>query len=119
MAQGLLTGKFTPEHRFAPGDHRAKNRLFEGKNYRRVQSALDKLRLIATRRDCTLGQLALAWVISHPNTCAIAGARNAAQAVQNAAAAKVKLSTEDLQQMDTIGRSVTDQLDDNPVMWRF
>ena len=119
MAQGLLTGKFTPEHRFAPGDHRAKNRLFEGENYRRVQAALEKLRLIAAKHDCTLGQLALAWVMSHPNTCAIAGARNAEQAVQNAAAAKVKLSAEDLKQMDAIGRSVTDQLDDNPVMWKF
>jgi aryl-alcohol dehydrogenase-like predicted oxidoreductase len=119
MAQGLLIGKFTPEHRFAPGDHRTKNRLFKGENFRRVQAALDKLRLIAAKRDCTLGQLALAWVISHPNTCAIAGARNAAQAVQNAAAAEVKLSAEDLKQMDTIGRSVTDQLDDNPVMWKF
>ena len=55
MAQGLLTGKFTPEHRFAPGDHRAKNRLFEGENYRRVQAALEKLRLIAAKHDCTLG----------------------------------------------------------------
>jgi len=77
------------------------------------------LRLIAAKHDCTLGQLALAWVISHPNTCAIAGARSAAQASQNAAAATVKLSAEDLKQMDTIGRSVTDHLDDNPVMWRF
>jgi myo-inositol catabolism protein IolS len=119
MAQGLLTGKFTPGHRFAPGDHRAKNRLFEGENYRRVQAALDKLRLIAAKHDCTLGQLALAWVISHPNTCAIAGARSAAQAAQNVAAATVKLSAEDLRQMDTIGRSVTDHLDDNPVMWKF
>jgi aryl-alcohol dehydrogenase-like predicted oxidoreductase len=84
-----------------------------------VQAALDKLRLIAAKHDCTPGQLALAWVISHPNTCAIAGARNAIQATQNAAAAKVKLSAEDLKQMDTIGRSVTDQLDDNPVMWKF
>jgi aryl-alcohol dehydrogenase-like predicted oxidoreductase len=57
--------------------------------------------------------------MSHPNTCAIAGARNAEQAIQNAAASKVTLSAEDLKQMDLIGRSVTDQLDDNPVMWKF
>ncbi|MFZ0726455.1 MAG: aldo/keto reductase [Desulfobacterales bacterium] len=119
MAQGLLTGKFGPEHRFEPGDHRAKSRLFEPDNYRRVQAALEKLRPIAARHDCTLGQLALAWVLSQPNACAIAGARNADQAAQNAAAAAVKLSSEDLDQMDAIGRSVTDHLDDNPVMWKF
>ncbi len=119
MAQGLLTGKFGPEHRFEAGDHRAKSRLFEKETYRRVQAALEKLRPIAARHDCTLAQLALAWVISHPNACAIAGARNAEQAVQNAAAAKVRLSNEDLEQLDGIGRSVTDHLDDNPVMWKF
>ena len=92
---------------------------FQKETYRRVQAALEKLRPIAARHDCTLAQLALAWVISHPNACAIAGARNAEQAVQNAAAAKVRLSNEDLEQLDGIGRSVTDHLDDNPVMWKF
>lgn len=119
MAQGILTGKFGPDHRFEAGDHRAKSRLFEKENYRRVQAALEKLRPIAASHDCTLAQLALAWVISHPNACAIAGARNAEQAAQNAAAAAVKLSTDDLEQMDRIGRSVTDHIDDNPVMWKF
>jgi myo-inositol catabolism protein IolS len=29
MAQGLLTGKFGPDHTFSKGDHRASNRLFQ------------------------------------------------------------------------------------------
>ena len=37
---------------------------------------------------------ALAWVISHAGACAIAGARNTDQAVQNAGAATVSLSNE-------------------------
>jgi aryl-alcohol dehydrogenase-like predicted oxidoreductase len=119
MAQGLLTGKFGTNHNFAKGDHRIKNRLFQPEIYRRVLSALDKLRAIAENYSCTLGQLALAWVISHPGTCAIAGARNNEQATLNAAAADITLSSEDLAQMDVIGRTVTDQLDDNPMMWTF
>jgi myo-inositol catabolism protein IolS len=119
MAQGLLTGKFASDHRFASGDNRSKNRLLEPETYRRVQAALEKLRPIAAKHDCSLGQLALAWVISQPNACAIAGARNADQSIQNAAAAMVKLSSEDLRQMDSIGRLVTDHLDDEPVMWKF
>lgn len=119
MAQGLLTGKFASDHRFAPGDNRSKNRLLEPETYRRVQAALERLRPIAAKHDCSLGQLALAWVISQPNACAIAGARNADQSIQNAAAAMVKLSSEDLRQMDGIGRLVTDDLDDEPVMWKF
>ena len=119
MAQGLLTGKFGPGHRFESGDHRSRNRLFQPEHFDRVQQALDGLRPIARRNNCTLGQLALAWVIAQPNAFAIAGARNANQAVENAAAGDIRLSDEDLLAMDQIGRMVTDHLDDNPKMWNF
>ena len=76
------------------------------------------MRPIAEELGVNLGQLALAWVVSHPGTCAIAGARNADQATLNAQAAEVSLSASTLAQMDEIGRLVTDYLDENPVMWR-
>jgi myo-inositol catabolism protein IolS len=119
MAQGLLTGRFGPDHRFEKGDHRSSNRLFQAPHFQRVQAALGRLKPIADAKGITMGQLALAWVMAQPNTCAIAGARNAAQAVQNAAAARVQLSAEDLQTLDDISRSVTDHLDDNPVLWKW
>lgn len=119
MAQGLLSGKFGPDHQFERGDHRAKNILFQSPHYQRAQKALQSLQPIAEKNNCSLAQLALAWVIAQPNTCAIAGARNADQAVQNAAAAAVELSSDDLARIDRIGRSVTDHLDENPVMWEF
>jgi myo-inositol catabolism protein IolS len=119
MAQGLLTGKFGPDHTFANGDHRFRNKLFQPENYERVQKALERLRPIATANHIILAQLALAWVISQPGTCAIAGARNPEQAVQNAAAANVRLSEEDIEAVDDIGKMVTDQLDDDPVMWEW
>ncbi len=119
MAQGLLTGRFSPGHRFGKGDHRKKNRLFMPENAGRVQRALKELRPIAEERGITLGQLALAWVIAQPGTCAIAGARNAEQVLENAKAAEVRLPAPDLARMDEIGRRVTDPLDDNPVQWKF
>ncbi|NJO75811.1 MAG: aldo/keto reductase [Leptolyngbyaceae cyanobacterium RM1_406_9] len=119
LAQGLLTGKFSADHKFEEGDIRNKNKLFQEENYQRAQQALDKLRPIADRNQCSLAQLALAWAIAQPQVSAIAGARNAEQAVQNAKAAKVQLSEGDLAEIDAIGRTVTDHLDDNPVMWNF
>ena len=120
LAQGLLTGKFGPDHQFAEGDHRSKNKLFYKKeNYQRVQQALEALRPIAERNNCTLAELSLAWLTAQPQTCAIVGARNAEQAVANAKAAEVKLSPEDLAEIEAIGRLVTDNLDENPVMWDF
>ena len=117
MAQGLLTGRFGPDHKFEKGDHRSKNKLFQPENYQRVQQALARLKPIATALGVNPGQLALAWVIAHPGTCAIAGARNAEQATLNARAADISLSASTLTQMDEIGRLVTDYLDENPVMW--
>jgi aryl-alcohol dehydrogenase-like predicted oxidoreductase len=117
MAQGLLTGKFGPDHTFAKGDIREKNKLFEPDTYARVQDALTKLRPIAKRKGVTLAQLALSWVTSHPDTCAIAGARNADQAKENAKAGSIALSDEELSEIDEIGRGVTDYLDEDPIMW--
>jgi myo-inositol catabolism protein IolS len=119
MAQGLLTGKFGPDHKFAKGDHRSRNKLFQPENYKRVQKALERLRPIAKANNITLGQLALAWIVSQPGICAIAGARSAEQAAQNAGAGNLRLSEEDLSAMDEIGKTVTDPLDDDPVMWKW
>jgi aryl-alcohol dehydrogenase-like predicted oxidoreductase len=119
MAQGLLTGKFGPDHQFAKGDHRSANKLFSQPHYGRVQAALDRLRPLADSAGLSLGQLALAWVIAQPGVCAIAGARSADQAIQNAAAGAAGLAVEVLAQMDRIGRTVTDHLDEDPVMWQW
>ena len=119
MAQGLLTGKFGADHRFKRGDHRRANRLFQEPVFTKAQAALEALRPIADRHGITLGQLALAWVAGQPGTCAIAGARNETQVMENARAASVSLSSEDLAEMDRISRTVTDALDDNPVLWKW
>ncbi len=117
LAQGLLTGKFGRDHKFEEGDNRNDNKLFKGENYERAQQALDKLRPIAERHQCSLAQLSLAWLIAQPQTNAIAGARNTEQAVGNASAADVDLSADELTEIDAIGRLVTEHLDENPVMW--
>ena len=119
LAQGILTGKFGLDHQFAKGDIRAKNKLFQGENYQRAQKALAELRPIAKSHNCSLAQLALAWLIAQPQTNAIAGARNAAQVEDNAQAASVTLSSDELTEIDRIGKQVTDHLDPNPVMWNF
>jgi aryl-alcohol dehydrogenase-like predicted oxidoreductase len=119
MAQGLLTGKFGKGHRFAKGDHRKRNKLFRGEHATRVHRALEELRPIAEGRGITLGQLALGWVIAQPGTCAIAGARNVEQVIENAKAAELRLTPSELAELDRIGRRVTDHLGDNPVPWDF
>ena len=117
LAQGLLTGKFNLGHEFAEGDNRRSNKLFKGDNFVRAQAALDKLRPIADRYNVSLANLAIAWLIAQPQTNAITGARHAKQIEENAIAASVKLSPADLAEIDAIGRTVTDPLENEPLMW--
>lgn len=120
LAQGFLTGKFDADHKFAEGDHRSKNRLYcNPENYARVQTAVEKLRPIAAAKNCSLAQLALAWLIQQPQTSAIVGARNAEQAIANAETMKITLTTEELAEIDQVGRIVTDPLDDDPALWNW
>jgi len=119
MAQGLLTGKFDRAHKFDEGDNRANNKLFQGETYERAQNALDMLRPLADKYGVTLGQLSLAWLIAQPQTSAIVGARNAEQATQNAVGGDIEIDEDDLEAIDEIGRTVTDRLDTNPVMWNW
>lgn len=119
LAQGLLTGKFPRGTKFEQGDNRADNKLFQGENFERAQQALDKLRPIAEKHNASLAQLALAWLIAQPQANAIAGARYPQQAKDNALAAQVQLSPEEIAEIDAIGRIVSDRLDDSPVMWNW
>lgn len=119
LAQGLLSGKFGPDHQFDKGDHRSSNRLFQPDLYPHVQAAVDALRPMAQAKGISMAQLALAWVIAKPGICAIAGARAPDQTVDNAQAAEVTLSEAELEEMDRVSRPVADRIDDNPVQWQW
>jgi myo-inositol catabolism protein IolS len=119
LAQGLLTGKFGPGHKFDPADNRVDNKLFQGENYQRAQAAIAQLRPIAERYQTSLGNLALAWLIAQPQAHAIVGARSSSQSTENAQAGSLELAAADLAKIDAIGRTVTDHLDTNPVMWEW
>lgn len=97
LQRGLLTGKIKPGHTFGEGDTREGNRFYTTENITRINSMLDSLRPLAAEKNATLAQLVLRWTVDQPGiTIALAGARNAEQAVQNAKAADVKFSKEEI-----------------------
>jgi myo-inositol catabolism protein IolS len=117
LAQGLLTGKYAPDHQFEDGDNRSLNKLFQPEHNKRIKAALDQLRQMAENKNITPGQLALAWLIAQPTTSAIVGAKNPEQVVQNAKAAELSLSAKELDEIGRISRTVTDALDSDPNPW--
>ncbi len=93
LQRGLLTGKIKPGHVFNEGDHRQELIHYTDENIKRTNDMLDKLRPLAGSKNASLAQLVLSWTIRQPGiTIALAGARNAEQAVQNARAVTVKLT---------------------------
>ena len=101
MQRGLLTGKIRPDHVFAPGDHRPNTVFFQPENIRRIDDFLDRLQPLAHSRNAEISQLVLRWTVEQPGiTIALAGARNKQQAIQNAKAAYLALTPEDLKCID-------------------
>ena len=97
LQRGLLTGKIKPSHKFAEGDSRESNRFYTTENRTRINNLLDSFRPLAAEKNSTLAQLVLRWTIDQPGiTIALAGARNAEQAVQNAKAADIKFTKEEI-----------------------
>jgi aryl-alcohol dehydrogenase-like predicted oxidoreductase len=94
MQRGLLSGKIKPGHQFAEGDHRKELEYFKDENLTRTNAFLDKLRPLAKDKKLTLSQLVLRWTVEQPGIAiALAGARNAAQSVENAKAMDAELDT--------------------------
>ncbi|RZJ67594.1 MAG: aldo/keto reductase [Flavobacterium sp.] len=102
MDRGLLTGKMKPGQEFNEGDHRKNLWQFKDENIRRTNEFLQKIKPIADEKGLSIGQLVLLWTIEQPGiTIALAGARNAEQAVQNARATRVNLTQEEIDSIST------------------
>ena len=103
LGMGYLTGKVTPGYTFAEGDIR-KNLNFP----RFTKDALEKnkgivalLQNVGARHDATSGQVALAWLLAQkPFIVPIPGTRLIPHMQENLGAAKVKLSAEDVNELE-------------------
>jgi len=97
MALGLLTGKVGMDRAFPPSDIRSSHKLYTPEIRARVLQALESLRPMAEAHQATLGHLAVAWVLAQPGvTTALVGARTPQQVEENAAAARLKLSPDEV-----------------------
>jgi aryl-alcohol dehydrogenase-like predicted oxidoreductase len=103
LAHGLLSGRMSAATTFAPDDWRGKSPDFTGDAFGWNLAVVERLKELARARDVTLPQLAVAWTLANPAVqVTIVGARRPAQLDETAAAAELKLSETDLQEIDTI-----------------
>jgi aryl-alcohol dehydrogenase-like predicted oxidoreductase len=105
MAHGLLSGRITESTRFATDDWRSKSDLFTGDAFRRNLAVVRDLTQFAARHGATIAQLAIAWTLANAAVdVAIVGARSPEQIRQTAPGADLRLSAEDIAQIELILR---------------
>ena len=105
LAQGLLGGRYSVEHR--PGGVRAVNPLFGTENLRRVEPLLDVLREVSDGHDATPAQVALAWLVAQPRVVVIPGASSVEQLESNAAADELELAADEVAALTAAARAFT------------
>ncbi|PLL66359.1 aldo/keto reductase, partial [Klebsiella quasipneumoniae] len=103
LGRGFLTGQITDPGVFAADDFRRNLPRFQAETMRKNQQLLDRLQQVASRYEATLAQMALAWVMSKgEDIVPIPGARKMNHLRDNAAAADIMLSPEDILAIDLI-----------------
>jgi aryl-alcohol dehydrogenase-like predicted oxidoreductase len=101
LGRGFLSGRFTSPDELEEGDFRRSNPRFEGENLEANLRLAAKVKEIAADKGITPGQLALAWVLSRgENVVPIPGTRHRKYLEENAKAADIELTDEDLARID-------------------
>lgn len=112
LQRGLLTGKIRSDHQFGPGDNRPETPYFKTGNLIKINKFLEEIKPLAEEKGATLSQLVIAWTLRQPGIAvALAGARNESQVIQNAGAAQVSLSDEELKLIKGKLEILSDQLE--------
>ena len=110
MASGLLTGAMTRERAAAlpPDDFRTRNPEFREPQLSKNLELVERLRQVGARHGRTPGEVAIAWALRHPAiTAAIVGARNAKQAEGVMRAGELKLTAEEIAEIEGAAAAAT------------
>jgi aryl-alcohol dehydrogenase-like predicted oxidoreductase len=103
LQRGLLTGKIKPGHKFKDGDSRPGTPYYKEPNLSKILDLLGKIKPVADERNVTLAQVVLNWTIQQPGiTCALAGARNPLQVLENIGAANFRLSRDETDKINNL-----------------
>ncbi len=112
LALGLLTGKIGPDRTFEGDDLRKDNPLFSIANRQKITALMEEIAPICAAHDASSAQIIIAWTLQQPGmTFSLCGARNPAQAIENASAGRINLSQEDITKINTAAANHLTNLD--------
>jgi aryl-alcohol dehydrogenase-like predicted oxidoreductase len=103
LGRGFLTGAITSPEDFGDDDFRKNQPRFQGEAFAANLRLVDAVRELAAEKGVTAGQLALAWVLAQgDDVVPIPGTKRRSYLEENAAAAAVQLTSEDLSRLAAI-----------------
>lgn len=115
LGRGFLAGQIKSPSDLAEDDWRRNSPRFQGENFQKNLDLVKKIEEIAKKKGCTPSQLALAWVLAQGNDIVpIPGTKRRTYLEQNVAAADLKLSADDLAEIQAVtpkGASAGDRYD--------
>ncbi|WP_123043332.1 aldo/keto reductase [Cohnella candidum] len=101
LGRGFLTGQIRTFEDLAEDDYRRFSPRFQGENFQKNLDLVARIEDIAKEKSCKPSQLALAWLLAQGEDIApIPGTKRRALLEENAAAAEIRLSREDLARID-------------------
>jgi aryl-alcohol dehydrogenase-like predicted oxidoreductase len=101
LGRGFLTGQIRSYDDLAADDYRRIQPRFQGENLQKNLDLVARLGEIAEEKGCTASQLALAWVMAQgEGMVPIPGTKRRKYLEENAGAADIRLSTDDLARID-------------------
>ena len=106
LAQGLLTGKYTPESDTSPLGARRIDPRFKQEGLKKIAPLIETLQEVGNAHDKTVAQVSLNWLVMQGNVIPIPGAKNAQQAEQNAGALGWSLSPEEVERIGAASAGV-------------
>lgn len=108
LGAGMLTGKYTEPPRFRKDDARSFfYRFFNKRYWNGVSSLVELLRKTAEAHDAKPGHVAIAWLLSRDAVAGtIVGARDADQVRDNMGGLEIRLSPEEVSELDRVSAAV-------------
>ncbi|MBV9804100.1 MAG: aldo/keto reductase [Solirubrobacterales bacterium] len=101
LGRGFLSGRFTSPDQLDEGDFRRNGPRFSGENLKANLQLAQKVAELAEEKGATAAQLAIAWVLAQgEDIVPIPGTKRREYLEQNAGAADVRLTAEDLRRIE-------------------
>jgi aryl-alcohol dehydrogenase-like predicted oxidoreductase len=103
LGKGFLTGAVDASTPFAADDVRTTIPRFTAENRAANQALVEHVAALASAKDATPGQVALAWLLAqHPSIVPIPGTRRTARIEENAGATSIPLSADELSDLNKL-----------------